>query len=409
MLYYRNLEITSRTRTPEGFLRAAAVLTRTGRHRFGRSEMVGITDLPNEPNITVDFTGNSVFHDATLSSLRGTPVTLGHPSTGLVTPDSWRDDSRGSVVGEPRKNVQSGTVDGEVLIGDSEAINALETGRQQLSIGYTMELERTPNGKAHYKTHGPIVVNHIALVDRGRSGPRVRIRNQKDPGGDPMEAKDIEKIASGVVQAMLAANAQNLGANAQPGSDALAKLGDKISSAIADQLKPFAAKIDKIEATNKEAADKVAKNAAQAEAKKKADELVKITLANERKRVSVLNRAAQLMTPEQYQQVQNSSVKEILVAACSASVPDAASQSEDYLAGVLSAMNAARSQQGFYPGAPPAAPVAQPMPSAPVMPAYPQVGFTPPAQQVNESDKSYSEYVNQLATAHLHGNPPVGG
>ena len=78
--------MTTRQTTQEGFLRAGATLTRGGPIDYLRSE-IGMT---GDGMVTVNRTLETISHPATLASLRGAPITLGHPEGG-VTPENFQD------------------------------------------------------------------------------------------------------------------------------------------------------------------------------------------------------------------------------------------------------------------------------------------------------------------------------
>ena len=386
-------------------MRAGATITRTGLHSFSREELAGVNGLPDADRVLVEFTPESVFHNDTLSSIRGAVVTLGHPKDQrLVTPETWRHHSRGSVAGEPVALKNEGLISGEVILGDVDAINSLDSGIEELSIGYTMNLERVESGNAHFRTNGPILVNHIAMVDEGRSGDVVRVQNQE---GLNMDDAQIAKLAAGIGESLKTQLQPLLGVNAAaPGNSP--DIGKIVSDALTAGLKPVVEQIQSVVTSNAEVEAANKKEEAERKAKESADQFKAKVLSDERNRVAVLNQASALIPQEQLIPLQNSSVKEILVVACQNIVPDAANQTEDYLRGVLAMQAQNRQAPGFaagmtmVPGAPAGAP-------APGSPMYPATGVVPPAPvtAVNETDQAYSEYVQHLQNAHLGGNEKV--
>ena len=72
------VSLISRQRTPEGFLRATAAVMRTGIQQYETAEL----GLPGPNRVVGVFRGaESVFADETRDSLKGKPVTMGHPRT----------------------------------------------------------------------------------------------------------------------------------------------------------------------------------------------------------------------------------------------------------------------------------------------------------------------------------------
>ena len=128
---------STRSQTPEGMLKAGAIITRSGPISYTRGE-IGLPGDEETP-ITVDRTLETISHPDTLDSLRGKPITLGHPADG-VHPENYKDTVVGAVAGEPR--VVGDVVVADVLIGDKDALKRLEDGVEELSIGLRLYSDR---------------------------------------------------------------------------------------------------------------------------------------------------------------------------------------------------------------------------------------------------------------------------
>jgi hypothetical protein len=160
-----------RHRTPEGYLLCEDVcLARTGTMMYGRGETPIKTNDMGIAYVSRD--ERTLFHPVTIMSFSGKSVTNNHPPGG-VTPHNYKQVTVGTVL-----NVRRGTGDdadtlrGDLLITDAQAIRDVEAGKREVSPGYD----------ADYQTTGPaegrqvhIVGNHVALVDKGRCGPRCHI------------------------------------------------------------------------------------------------------------------------------------------------------------------------------------------------------------------------------------------
>lgn len=163
-------------RTPQGFLRVDARLSKTG--------VFSYQDLreyrPEE----------EVFKEGSLNSLKGAPVTDLHPcekgEDSFLTPDNARQH----IVGITENVEQDGPyLKGTLLIFHEETISAIESGnRQEISLGYQCRLDPTPgvhNGESYDAVQKDIVINHVALGPKGwgRAGPDCSIRtdSQKLP------------------------------------------------------------------------------------------------------------------------------------------------------------------------------------------------------------------------------------
>ena len=300
--------------TPEGFLRAGARLTRVGEFQYLAKEL----GLPGDEMVTVHRTLESLKHPDTLASLRGAPLIVGHVNE--VNPENWKKHVAGSVVGEPRIDGQD--VVGDVIIGDKEGLLALEQGKSELSVGYDFSIDVDSEGR--YITRGPIRINHVALVEKGRAGPRIRVLD-KLPQREESKMTDKE-IADAVSAAVDMSMKKHGDSNVST---------DAVVSAVMDKMKPMMEDMKKM----KDAAAKAEDEKKAAENKKKAQDaaktLVDSTRAEERARFKVLEDAKPFLSEEDYTAVQDKEPKEILIKALGDSVPDAADKSYDYLSGAL--------------------------------------------------------------------------
>ena len=157
-------------RTPQGFLRVKARLTKTGifSYQSGR-------EYRSE---------EEVFRADSLESLKGAPVTDLHPSEkgddGFLTPANAKQH----IIGITESIERDGPyLKGSLIIFHEDAISAIESGeRKEISLGYKCRLEPTPgsiNGETYDAIQRDIVVNHVAIGPKGwgRAGPDCAIRN----------------------------------------------------------------------------------------------------------------------------------------------------------------------------------------------------------------------------------------
>ena len=303
-----------RTTTTKGLIRAGAVLTRSGQFSYHFSDL-GLDASEGDSNgaVTVNRTIESLSHPETLASLRGIPLTLDHPLDGEVNPSNWRDTVVGSVVGEPR--VEGNTIVADVLIGDQNAIAALEAGMVQLSIGYTHNLTKTAGG---WETTGPLVANHVAQVPVGRAGPGVRVLDVgfaiPRKGGGSMDMEDIKKaVAEEMVKHLPNSNQADTAAVTQAVTAAITPLVDAVAKTQTDAEEARKAKEARDATTKFEATIR--------------DE--------ERQRYAVLLDAMPLIPEDKRAEMATADAKDVLIVALGDSVTDAASKSLDYLRGAL--------------------------------------------------------------------------
>ncbi|HLH04958.1 MAG TPA: DUF2213 domain-containing protein [Bryobacteraceae bacterium] len=167
--------------TPEGFLVCKDVaIGRTGDMVYAPGEVPVEAGPDGLIRITRD--ADAVFHDDTIASFQGKPITLDHPPVD-VTPRNWCSLAKG-VVQHVRRG--EGTSDSlllaDLLITDQATIDAVRDGLRQVSCGYDAEYEQLKPG---YGRQRNIIGNHVALVEKGRCGERCAIRD----GDKSMSAK----------------------------------------------------------------------------------------------------------------------------------------------------------------------------------------------------------------------------
>ena len=145
------------TSTAEGFIYDTPILTRVGVFPYRRAD--GSIRYELRPP-------EEVFHPDSLASLKGKPVTNGHP--GLVTSRNAKLHTVGAVLSEGRQDGDN--VLGDVVIYDPTPI---AEGKKELSLGYSLTLDETPgewNGQRYDAVQRTIRYNHSALVKAGRAG-----------------------------------------------------------------------------------------------------------------------------------------------------------------------------------------------------------------------------------------------
>lgn len=160
-------EFSSPTRTPNGYLRCDARITRVGvfSYRLADGKVRRELRLPDE-----------VFNKDALVSFEDVPLTNNHPKEKLTSKNTRRFQTGN--IKQVRK--QDRFVAANVLITDEDAIKDAEAGKTQLSCGYTCDLDFTPgvtsgidgvpDGQRYDAVQRNIVGNHVAIVDKGRAG-----------------------------------------------------------------------------------------------------------------------------------------------------------------------------------------------------------------------------------------------
>ena len=186
------LGITSkRVYTDEGFLVVPARIARTGIQEYLAVEM-GLTD--REPNdiIKVFRSEEEVFSDKSLQSFANKPVTNNHPPE-LVNASNSREFTVGMSGPEVSRDGMFSAV--TLHVTDAEAIRNIESGKVELSNGYTSDIEWrsgiTPDGENFDAVQTNIKGNHIAIVERGRAGPDCKLADDLPETGDKLKMGKI--------------------------------------------------------------------------------------------------------------------------------------------------------------------------------------------------------------------------
>lgn len=127
--------------------------------------------------------------DETLASCAGKPVTLDHPDD-FVTPATFSQLGKGVMLNIRRgEGLENDLILADLLITAQDAIAAVQDEEiEEVSLGYEADYEQVSPGRGVQRN---IVVNHVAIVPRGRCGPRCAI-GDKEP---EMKTKDSKTKA----------------------------------------------------------------------------------------------------------------------------------------------------------------------------------------------------------------------
>lgn len=153
-------------KTPEGYLRATAKVARTGVFPYRNQDGTVRFELRHP---------DDVFKRAAMDSLKAIPVTLEHPRQMLTAANS-----KELAVGHVGESIRADApfVEADIVITDAAAIRAVEAGKQELSCGYFLDLVEEAgvyDGQAYTHRQTNIRENHLALTDKARLGPELRI------------------------------------------------------------------------------------------------------------------------------------------------------------------------------------------------------------------------------------------
>lgn len=172
------LEVSGTRRTKDGYLVADVRAARTGIQTYAGFEV----GRPDMQTVSVYRPPEEVFKADSLASYAHKPVTNDHPMDG-VSAETWKQLAVGNVGGDVVRD--GGFVRVPLIVMDASAIQAVESGKRELSMGYECRLEfvdgTTPEGEPYQAIQRDIRINHAAIVDRGRAGPQCRIGDKGKP------------------------------------------------------------------------------------------------------------------------------------------------------------------------------------------------------------------------------------
>ena len=168
---YDRAFIQDYSETPEGYLTVTVPITRPGVFPYQRQDgtIQMEAKLPDE-----------IFSERTIRSARSKPVTDDHPNEP-VTLENFNRYAKG--LSHTDAAVRNLKLYVSMTITDKGLIQKIRDGKREISIGFLSDVvaeQGTYNGEAYQFVQRNIEINHIAIVDQGRAGPEVAIRNDSD-------------------------------------------------------------------------------------------------------------------------------------------------------------------------------------------------------------------------------------
>lgn len=231
------IDASTRRRTGDGYLMVTGKIARTGIQEYSGAE-VGRPDLKT---VKVYRDESQVFDEKALASFAHRPVTNDHPPES-VNAKNWRQYSVGYIGDKVVRDGEEISV--PFVIMDEATINSVEDGKAELSAGYACDLVfesgETADGLKFDAKQTNIRANHLAIVDRARGGPTLRIGDDAmtDPviklktitvDGLPFEVNDAAATIIAKLQTDLSAANQKV----TDGAAALAKAATDHATALA--------------------------------------------------------------------------------------------------------------------------------------------------------------------------------
>lgn len=159
-------------RASDGALIVDANVARTGIQLYSGREV----GKPDQAVVKIFRSADEVFADAALRSFAHRPITNDHPPV-MVDTKNWKDYAKGSTSDEVLAKDKYIRV--PLMVSDQETIDLIDSGKRELSVGYTCDIDWTPGitstGEAFDGQQRNIRANHIAVVQRGRAGSECAI------------------------------------------------------------------------------------------------------------------------------------------------------------------------------------------------------------------------------------------
>ena len=163
-------------------------IARTGKQENSEEEL----GIKGSGSVDVLRAEDEVFNEITLASFEGKPVTNEHPNEDVTT-TNYDIYAKGHISNIRRgKGEDSNKIIADLFINDANLISEIENGKREVSCGYDCIYEIDEKGKI-YQTD--IRGNHLAVVERGRAGHRIRIKDTqaKKEGGINFMPKPKER------------------------------------------------------------------------------------------------------------------------------------------------------------------------------------------------------------------------
>lgn len=185
MLYFAEKLSPHMAESAEGYLICRGVPVARSGTQYYMPEELQLAGNAGGPNpVPVYRPEEEVFSPACMASFEGKPVTEDHPDLPEgVSAENIREYQKGHAQNIRRgKGPQKNLLLADLVITDPETIRHIREGKREISCGYTYTLAEENGRFVQREIRG----NHIAVVDRGRAGSRVRI-NDSERRTNPMK------------------------------------------------------------------------------------------------------------------------------------------------------------------------------------------------------------------------------
>lgn len=179
--------------TDEGYLVVPGRAARTGIQHYLAAEL-GLTDRNPTDIVNVYRPPEEVFNSDSLSSYDNKDVTNEHPDD-LVNSKTFKSVAVGHTTSIGRQDGDYVVVD--MMIKDHDTIEAVNSGKAELSAGYLAEYAPekgvTQDGQEYEFVQRGIKINHVAIVSAARAGKEARLYDHQSPREKQMIKVTLDK------------------------------------------------------------------------------------------------------------------------------------------------------------------------------------------------------------------------
>ena len=193
-ILFDRLTLDGVRKTTDGYLTADARVARTGIQIYRGSEVDPDNEhgLRDRAQVRVFRPASEVFDREAMATYAHRPITNDHP-VGAVDATNWKQLAVGMTGGEVVKDGEFIRV--PMVLMDAAAIEAVENGKRQLSMGYTTVLKfdagTTPEGEAYDAVQTDLRMNHLAICQLARGGDKLKIGDTTKKGLGHMTTRTI--------------------------------------------------------------------------------------------------------------------------------------------------------------------------------------------------------------------------
>ncbi len=180
-----------------GYLSAFPRIARTGIQTYKGTEC----GKPDMEFVSVYRPEAEVFAKDAIHSYTHLPVTNSHPGV-MVDAKNWGKYAKGDTGDEVLRD--GNTVRVPMMLRDHDTIKDFKDGKNQLSVGYTCDLDWTPgvapDGEKYDAIQRNIRANHLAVVAAARGGPELKIGDDDAVKGDTTMTAILKNVVIDGVQ-----------------------------------------------------------------------------------------------------------------------------------------------------------------------------------------------------------------